>query len=184
MFRSEQIKMMSFGDVGVGAQAHLQRVVAVVGEDRVRRVDALAARRGSGQCRRQVDRREGGLELRVVEEGDRDPLDSDRWAHDAVHGGLEVAARDELEHLADVDDERAGQRGHADELTVALDLQPADGVLVDEAQEPGVAVGAALTTRVQICGRHPESSTLDELIEPRGPFCQLPTTVWSSSVRR
>ena len=41
-----------------------------------------------------------------------------------------------------------GQRRHVDQAAVALDLQPADVVLVDERQEAGVAVGAdALAVR-------------------------------------
>ena len=95
-----------------------------------------------GEVRREVDRRQRRLQLRVEEVGERDPLDAGRRADHAVHGRLVVAAGDELEHLADVDDEGARAWRHVDQLTVPLDLQPADVVLVDEREEPGVAVGA------------------------------------------
>jgi hypothetical protein len=47
-----------------------------------------------------------------------------------------------LEHLADVDDDGAVERRDVDQLPVALDLETADSVLMDERQESRVAVGA------------------------------------------
>ena len=133
--------MVALGDVGVGAQAHLQRVVAVVGEDRVARVDAVAARRPGGEVGGQVDGCQRRFELGVEEVGEGDTLGARRRADDTVDGRLEVATGDELEHLADVDDEGVGHDRHVDELAVALDLQTGL-LLVHERQEPGVAVGA------------------------------------------
>ena len=69
-------------------------------------------------------------------------------------GGAEVAVADQLQQLADVDHERAGQRGDADPRAVDLGLEAADGVLVQEGEEAGVGVMAdALVGREGLAGR-------------------------------
>ena len=114
----------------------------------------VAPRRLGGECGRERDRFDPGLEGGVEEVGDRDALDALGRADHAVRRRAEVAAAHQLQQLADVDHERAGQRGDGDPLAVDLGLEAADGVLVQEGEEAGVGVLAdALVGREVLAGR-------------------------------
>src|SRR5882757_8769874 len=122
--------------VRMSPQPALPRIPAVDREDPfVGRIDADAAGM-HGQVVGQLEHRHGGVESRVEEVGHRDAL-TRRQAH-PVFGGAQISAAGDLEHLADVDDERARKRIHVDPLTCPISRRFArPGVISRRFARPG-----------------------------------------------
>ena len=72
----------------------------------------------------QLDQRQALVECRVEEERDRDAVVGVGGGDDAVLRRDQVALRRVLEQLADVDDERAGNRGSVDPLSPSRRARP------------------------------------------------------------
>ncbi len=135
--------MVDLGHVRVCSQSVAQRVVAVGLKDgTVGRVDGQAAGlRVQGGI--EFEPRHRGIQCRVEEERDGDAVCADLRRDDPVQGGFQVTVSGELEHLADVDDEGAGDGWRVDPLPAVFDLQAAlVGFDEEQGEYTAVAVGA------------------------------------------
>lgn len=102
---------------------------------------AMTRARGDGLGEPLIERewRQRGAERRSVEVPGRVPLVG--GDHPMV-GGHEVVARDRLQHLAQVDDDRVAVGGNVDPLAIlVLDLKSCNAVLPQQREESGVVMG-------------------------------------------
>ena len=136
-----QVGVVALGDFGVRAEPALERVVAEAGQQRV-----VLGLRDAGRVRGQLGGERYRVQRRVQpwrpEDPDRLPGATGRAGQHPVHGGDQVAVRRDLQHLPDVDHQRAGQRRHVDPLLGPRrpGLQAAGAVLEQQGQEPPVGV--------------------------------------------
>eukprot|EP01139_Manchomonas_bermudensis_P022052 Amastigsp_a686828_5.p2 type:complete len:259 gc:universal Amastigsp_a686828_5:838-1614(+) len=102
-----------------------------------------------------------GLKARVVEQRKRESVVSAAVESHAVRSRSVKAAGHAVEHVADVANKGALDRRRLDPPPRGLDLEPSDGVLVQEREETVVAVLADTPLDVRVSGRGARGITED-----------------------
>ena len=130
--------------IHVAPRQPLERILTVHTKYPITRLHLILMPTRDPRQRRLVQwqRTQLSVQTRVEKVRDRKPLAGRARLH-TVHRRNVVAARGQLEHLASVDDERAGEGGGSDPRAGAVEgLQATGRVLKEQSEEAVVFVGA------------------------------------------
>ena len=153
---------MNLRDVGVGPQPVAQRVISVRFEDGT--VGGVGGEPASGRAQLggKLKPRHRGIQRGVEKEGDRDAIDADFRRLHFVQGRFEVAVSGQLEHLANVDHKRAGERWGVDPLALVFDLKAIFARLDKQESEHAAVAVRAYSLLGHLCALARVPHDLDE----------------------